>query len=186
MGSNLGGLSVITNHPRAHLHSACASCHHTQTRFVCVYIYRPGAGLVNGDRYSTGGGEFVQIPVQRGRRWGQSQWELAQMPSADTAAGPGKNSPLESSSGGCLGERWGGSSPLVNAVIFSLGDADLLLVSSVSPKQSPYLWQNLEEDKGGKGDFVCGTYLFIYLFIAAWKEEIKLDFKWGCCSNGGR
>lgn len=101
------------------------------------------------------------------------------MPSADTAAGPGKNSPLESRSGGCLGERWGGSSPLVNAVIFSLGDADLLLVSSVSPKQFPYLWQNQEEDKGGKGDFVCGTYLFIYLFIAAWEGRNKVGFQVG-------
>lgn len=34
-----GGLSVITNHPQAHLHSARASCCRTETRFVCVCIY---------------------------------------------------------------------------------------------------------------------------------------------------
>lgn len=87
---------------------------------------------------------------------------------------------LGSQQRGLLWGEVGGSSPLVNALFFSLGDPDLLFVSpAVSPKQTPYLWQNQEEDKGGKGDFVCGVYLFIYLFIAAWEGRNKVGFQVG-------
>ena len=121
------GWSVIANHSQGALRSAHASRRCTRRPSLCVYIYiyRPCARLMNGDRER---GRVICADTCRERQ------ETGIKPAGASADGERryrsrtreKRSLGKAAAGAALG-RGGGTSPFVNALIFSPGGANCCL-----------------------------------------------------------
>lgn len=137
MGGNLGFLSVITNHPQAHLHSAHASRRRTQRPNLCayIYIYIPCAGLMNEDRYVQGESNLCRYLSREAGDGDKASGSRRRWRTQILQPYLGKAVPWQSGGGGRFEGRWGDKPVSKRSNLFS-GWCQLLLVSpAVSLKQ---------------------------------------------------